>query len=509
MIVNQTDPREPDARQHLERWSAFAKRAARYWPSVLIALLIGSLAGAAFVMLRKPKYRSETVILYVEQGSPIETSDSPDTPRNMTVRLKELLLSRPKLERIVSSFDLYPTLQRKYGLLEAVEELKRHIDFRAPGGDTFSIAFEGASPAEAQRVTTELARVVLQGDSELRNEQAQVTLDFLATERQLTESQLREAEQKLAAFMAKHPRFALDTTPLANGAAIRASLGGAGGTGSSTRSSRSWAAPRNRAAGSLSNPIAGVAPESVPSNPPATGTEDLDPGRARAALAAARESLAETLNRYTPAHPDVRAAQAAVERAERRLETAERSVPQAPIAPVEVAPSEPVVTVLNDERAIGGTLNPPSGGNRDTLSTLSGDRSASPKPTATAGSDIVEMETEWLNLTRAVTEARQRHDQVEAQRFKADILVSSEGGGNGVHVNVIDPAYLPQRPLPPGRLTILLMFIGASLLIGMAVAMGRATLDGRLLRGTDLDGIADILVEVPKTSTARRAHGTS
>lgn len=506
MISNQTDPREPDARQYLERWSAFAKRASRYWPSVLIALLIGMLAGGAFLMLRKPKYRSETVVLYVEQGSPIESSDSPDTPRNITVRLKELLLSRPKLERIVSSFNLYPALQRKYGPLEAVEEFKRHIDFRAPGGDTFSIAFEGSSPIEAQSVTAELARVVLQGDSELRNEQAQVALDFLATERKLTESQLHQAEQQLAAFMAKHPRFALDATPLTNGAAIRASFGAAGGAGNTAASGPSWAGSRTRVARSAVRPSASATTESVVTNSPPVVTEDLDPGRARAALAAARESLAENLNRYTPAHPDVRAAQAAVERAERRLETAERSVPQAPVPLAALAPAEPAPAAV-DENAAAQATPPPASGNRVASATQSGTGSGSSKPSA-AGVDIVELETEWLNLTRAVTEARQRHDQVEAQRFKADILVSSEGGGNGVHVNVIDPAYLPQRPLPPGRLTILLLFMSGSLLMGVAIAMGRATLDDRLLRETDLDGIAEILVAVPKSSTVRRAHGS-
>jgi uncharacterized protein involved in exopolysaccharide biosynthesis len=497
MIPTQADSREPDARQHLERWSAFAKRVSRYWPTVLIALLVGTLCGASFLMLRKPQYRSETVILYVEQGSPIGTSDNPDTPRNVTVRLKELLLSRPKLEQIVSSFDLYPAMRRKYGPLEAVEELKRHIDFRAPGGDTFSIAFEGNSPKEAQNVTAELARVVLQGDSELRSEQARVALDFLATERQQTEAQLRETEQKLAAFMAKHPRFALDATPLTNGAAIRASLGGAGAAANPTTNGRAaWVTPRSRVA----RPIASTTTDPVSTDSaPSAVVQDLDPGRARAALAAARESLAESSNRYTAAHPDVRAARAAVERAEQRLETAERSASQIPTVPTALVPE---VTTKQLTASEAGSQQSNAG--RRAPSTQGG-----PGQGAVAGSDLVEMETEWLNLTRAVTEARQRHDRVEAQLFKADILVSSEGGGHGVQVNVIDPAYLPQRPLPPGRTTIVLMFIGGSLLIGMAIAMGRATFDDRVLRGTDLDGMAEILVEVPKTSTMRRAHGTS
>ncbi|HEX2879177.1 MAG TPA: hypothetical protein VHO25_06545, partial [Polyangiaceae bacterium] len=463
-------------------------------------VLLGALAGAAFLQVRKPRFRSETVILYVEQGSPIETNEGGGAPRNITVRLKELLLSRPKLERIVSDFNLYPKVRDKYGPLEAVEELKRHVDFRAPGGDTFSIAFEGGSPSEAQQVTAELARVVLQGDSELRTEQARVTLDFLKSEKQRTDSELRDAEQKLAAFMAKHPRFALDTTPLTNGAAIRASMGAAAGTTASNP--LSWS--RSRPVRSLASKAQAGANEAgvTPDNPLPIVTEDLDPVRARAALAAARANLAEQLTHYTPAHPDVRAAQSAVARAEQRLETAERSAPVPLPAP---APTPVVAPVPPSEAATTATPT-----------VAATERGTQPRPAgapiaaaAAGGTDVVATETEWLNLTRAVTEARQRHDQVQTQLFKADILASSEGGGHGVQVNVIDPAYLPLRPLPPGRLVILLMFLAGSFVIGAVIAVARATMDERLLRGTDLEGIAEILVEIPKASAARRAHGTT
>jgi uncharacterized protein involved in exopolysaccharide biosynthesis len=499
MSSRNTVPPEANTRQQIERGLAFVKRALRHWRAVLVTVLLGALAGAAFIQLRKPRFRSETVILYVEQGSPIETTQGAGAQRNVTVRLKELLLSRSKLEHIVNNFNLYPKIREKYGPLEAVEELKRHIDFRAPGGDTFSIAFEGGSPGEAQQVTADLARVVLQGDSELRTEQARVTLDFLKSEKQRTDNELRDAEQKLAAFMAEHPRFALDTTPLTNGAAIRASMGTAAPPTETSRPS--WSRPRamrSPVKADPGSPQAAVTPDT----PMPVVSEDLDPVRARAALAAARAHLSEQLTRYTPAHPDVRAAQAAVARAEQRLETAELSAP----APTPAAAPTPVVAPVV-------TVAVPSIG---TPRTTSSERRVQSSPTgapiagaATNGTDVVATETEWLSLTRAVTEARQRHDQVEAQLFKADILASSEGGGHGVQVNVIDPAYLPLRPLPPGRLTILLMFVGASLVIGAVIAVARASMDERLLRGADLEGIAEILVEVPRAATARRAHGTS
>jgi uncharacterized protein involved in exopolysaccharide biosynthesis len=118
------------------------------------------------------------------------------------------------------------------------------------------------------------------------------------------------------------------------------------------------------------------------------------------------------------------------------------------------------------------------------------------------------METQWLTLTRAVTEARQRQDQIEAQLFRADIQVSSESGGHGAQVNVIDPAFLPQRPLPPGRTTIAFLFLVGSLLLGVIVALLRAAFDERVLAASDIAGLGEVLAEIPRVMK-RRSHAAT
>ncbi|HWZ91641.1 MAG TPA: hypothetical protein VNW92_22420, partial [Polyangiaceae bacterium] len=243
MRQEESEPNNSDARQQLDRWLGFLRRVVRFWPIPLGALLIGCIAGAVFLHFKTPLYRSETVIFYVEKGTteePVEASAA----RTVTLRLKELLMSRATLERVIKQFDLYPDQRRTVGMIDAIEEFKKHIDFRSPGGDAISIAFDGDSPNQAQTVTAELARSVIDSDSELRKGQARVAQEFLTNENRDSEVQLRETEQKLAAFMAQHPRFALDATPLTNGAAIRATLGGGQTTGGFVRppsASAGWA----------------------------------------------------------------------------------------------------------------------------------------------------------------------------------------------------------------------------------------------------------------------------
>jgi hypothetical protein len=495
MMPNQPTTQDPSVREQLDNVLAFFRRAARFWRILLVTVVLGGVAFGVFSYLKQPTFRSETVILYVEKGGPNADTESSEAQRTVTTRLKELLFSRPNLERVVTAFGLYPEVRRKFGMVDAIEELKKHIDFRAPGGDTFSIAFEGRSPDEVQRVTAELSRLVIDGDAELRKGQAQVALDFLVGERKTREAELRSSEEKLASFMAQHPRFALDATPLANGAAIRASMGGVAGAPGAGRFM-----PAPRASWGAGTAPKSSSPQGTPlaTAPAPGGKADSEESRARAALAAARESLTDKLAHYTPAHPDVRAAEAAVQRATERLAAASSNAAAAPKPMAEAPPAA--------APAASGTTPPTPAAHTFAA------RPPSPQPVAGAAADraqnLVELETQWLKLTRAVTEARQRLDQIEAQLFRADIQVSSETGGHGVQVNVIDPAFRPQRPLPPGRLTLAAIFLAASLTLGAIGALIMAAFDERLFTARDLAGITEVLTEVPK-GTGRKAYVAS
>jgi capsular polysaccharide biosynthesis protein len=480
---------ETGVSEELAGIARFFRRSLRFWRVPLVCLLLGAVAYAVFDHFNQPKYRSETVILYIEKGSAEQDTESSDAQRSVTARLKELLLARPNLERVIADFNLYPELRKSFGMGDAIEELKKQIDFRAPGGDTFSIAFLGTSPTQVQTVTAELARLVIAGDADLRKDQAKVALDFLVNERQARDAELRGVEEKLAGFMAQHPRFALDTTPLANGAAIRASLGGAS---SSPPTGRLVWPPRST--GNLGS----SAPSAVTAGVPIGKAGDGEEARAHAELAAARETLTDKLAHYTPAHPDVRAAEAAVQRASARV-AALAAAPPPHVAgaelttPMPTAPSTPAASVALPNRGMPAVA-----------------RAAPPAANAASESsqNLVTLETDWLKLTRAVTEARQRLDQIEEQLFRADIEVNSETGGHGVQVNVIDPAFLPQRPVPPGRVTLALIFAAAALALGALGALLFAAFDERIFAAHDLAPITDVLVEVPK-NTGRRMHVAS
>ena len=492
----QAASRPDETQEQLLSAMAFVRRARRFWGLALSVLVLGGVACAAFLYLRRPMFRSETVILYSEGVRPGDDADRSSTGRSVTVRLKEILMSRASLDAVVREFDLYPEIQKTLGQVDAVEELKKHVEFRAPGGDTFSIAFTGASASAARAVTARLAEVVIGQDSDLRKKQAIVVRDFLETEKRATEEGLRDAELALASFMAAHPRFALDATPLATGAAIRATLG----TGASTAppapplgaaSPRSVGKPRwvqAAPAESSSNSSHGEALNGV-------REAAEEEARAKAGLAAARANLTDLTARFTIAHPDVRSAQAEVDRAASRLAaatataaSAERRASMAGLgiqdASLPAAGPLPAVAISNRRPTVGPLGSPaPVGGLR------------------ASEHEVVALETDWVKLTRGATEARQHQDQVEAALFKAQSAANSEKRDYGVQVTMIDPAFLPQTAVPPGRTMIVALFAGASLLLAAVAAVLKALLDDRVYEERDIGRFAPVLVAV-----SRRAH---
>ncbi|HTQ05765.1 MAG TPA: hypothetical protein VMI54_18005, partial [Polyangiaceae bacterium] len=274
----------------------------------------------------------------------------------------------------------------------------------------------------------------------------------------------------LAEFMGLHRRFALDTTPLAAGAAIRASMGA---SAPATTTYRTIRVPSARAA--TPNPATGASPA-------APSADAGERARAVAALAAARANLAEELERYTPAHPDVREAQAEVDRATARV---------AALGPEpKAAPAAPAPVVAAPERRVSVAV------------------AAEPAATHAGTEDVVGLETQWSKLTREVTAARQRVDQVEAALFKADVLASSEIAGRAVQISVIDPAFLPDRPVGLGLNLLIAIFLGVGLVLGVLAAALNAALDDRIYRASDARGTTAVLVEVPKLSWRRRAYAS-
>jgi uncharacterized protein involved in exopolysaccharide biosynthesis len=477
-----TDTRA-DPREQYERIVDFSKRALRSWRHLVVTLGAGAIAFGVFSLVRTPEYRSETLLL-ASGGLGSPDGDASSAQRDAGVRYREMLLARPRLIAVVKEFRLYPDLVERYGVVDAADELRTDIDFRAPGGDTFVIAFKGESPEQARAVTERLAQSLIDDDALRRRDQLRRQREFLRAEQIRAKGVLEKAERDVAQFLADHPELALDPMLLvpgapATGAAIRAAA-------TEAPSSDAPRSPR-RTIALRAKPEPAAKPAS-PAGPPPIAPEqqrELEAAKSRseADLAGSQAALADKLARFTPLHPDVKALQSRVARDRARFDAASAAlkVLQArPSAPVVVEAPAPVVRHV--------TLPEPAPDPAP--------RKAAPKPNK---HDLVQLETDWTRSTRTAAEARAKHEQVESSLLKADLSAQHESKSGGSELVVLDPAHLPARPVPPGRITILAIFLAVALIIGALIVATRAALDDRVYRGRDLRGVAKLLAEVPRS----------
>lgn len=484
------------ASSELRRLLTILKRALFNWRPSAVFVALGILAGVGVAFIRKPAYRSETIVIY-RQGVRM-SQEGGGASVSLGVRLQEMLMARSRLENLVTELNLYEKIQKEEGMVDAIEAFRSDVAFKARSVDTFSIGYKGPSPEIAQRVTDRLAQSLIEENQKLRIEQARTQREFLEAEKGRSETELKGKERDLALFLSEHPEFALDANASnQGGAAVRAANQpqAAGGRDNALQALERQAA-RNRAL---------LDGQTSPTRPEARADPELEAAlrQADSDVANARADLAGKKARFTEQHPDVVAAAARVADAEARKKGVEEKVRNS-----QVAAAAQIDASFNPEQAKDKLKKQLSGIEAEIAQRKKAadekdkgkDVDSGPNEEANR---IVGTETDFARLTRDVSEARDRMNELERNYFRAQIEASSSLGGYSDQVVVLDPAYLPSRPNPPGKSLIVIIAFGASFAFAFIIAIMRALLDNRVYEESDLARVAPVLAVVPKAGAKR------
>ncbi|MDB5212885.1 MAG: Lipopolysaccharide biosynthesis chain length determinant protein [Myxococcaceae bacterium] len=497
------------------------RRGAVYWKRSALVFVVIALASLAYVMTGPRSYKSETVILYQESirsGDLVGGGDGTnESARRVGARLKEMLNSRAILEPLITELKLYPATVESRGLVDAVDEMRKHVAFRAREGDTFEISFESNSRELAQEVTKRLAEVIVQEASSRRAEQAKTLKEFLDAESDRNQIDLRNKEGELAKFLALHPDFARPTLSDVHSPLPGPSLGP--GTGAGVASGDPMLAALEWKASRIDRQLkAGSgAPEPAPPPKPRAAPPSKLPDSAE--LVAARKDVEDKAGRYTDKHPDVVAARARLRTAEAAQASAQAAADQAaaaaaaaaaggdqdqtPVKPATDANREALTKQLADlrqqiaaRRAAGGTAG-------------TAKRVDAPALPSDNHGAAVDLEVEFRRLQREAAEARDRQRQLDDKKFKASITASSVMNDRNIQVSVLDPAYLPTHPSSRPRSTTLGVGLLIAFILALATALVSARLDDRIHDRIDLEAldIMPILGVIPAPKQLPRKSG--
>ena len=502
-LGNESTPRE-----RLARLVTLMKRTRRFRRSALILAAVGLALSLFAARSSRRAYRSETTVLYrdgIQMGPGDGSESAAARAARLGPKLKDLLYARPRLEQVIREHGLFPEKTQR-SMLDGIEEMATAVGFRARASDSYVVSFTYDDPAVARDVTARLAELMIEEYNRQNLDSATLTRDFLRRKQAEADTDVEEASHTLAQFLAEHPQFqwGVNDSPYAPVPLPAASTPVA-----------PWhpAAPRGSldpALSALERELARVEAELSPGllaglprgASPAPGTDSPKARDAAAAeLAAAQQSLAEVVLKVRAAHPDAIAARSRVEAARRALAALDR--PRAPVASAPAHGDGPTperrVALERESASLRRQI-----ADRRALLASGTPAPAGPRPIAReAGSSVVELETEWHRLRLDLDRAREKLHTIQQNVRAADLSADAVARQKHEEMQILEPAYLPNRP-EHGRGRV--FFAGAAIAIFLAVG---STVARVLLADTRLDdgdvaaiGGPAVLVAMPHLAEA-------
>jgi succinoglycan biosynthesis transport protein ExoP len=499
-------------------------------------VLLGLSLAAAF--LWPATYKSMATILIEEQEIPSELVHSTITSYadQRIETIKQQVMSRTTLWKVVEQYNLYADLRRTNPAEEVVKRFTKDIAVEVISADVvdkrtqhptkatiaFTVAYQSNSPDLAQKVANELTSLFLGQNLKSRERQAQEATSFLQQEAENLSKHIGEVDEKIATFkhrasgalpelmplnlqlMSQSDRELMDIDQQIRTieerknylegelATIKPNTPIMSVTGERILDS----AERLR---SLRAQYAGTSANLAPDHPDIMKMKQeiealeketgLPPEieEATKQLIDARAALATASKRLGKDHPDV-------VRARRTIEALEQEVRQLGSVPLRrpmLRPENPAYINLQAQ------LNSAT----SSLNALRATRTAVKRRLqdyATRLERTPEMEPDYLFLTRDRDTSGQKYQDIRSRLLEAKVSEGLEIQRKGERFSLIDPPSLPEKPDKPNRPAIVLLGFILALAGGIGSAAAAESLDHsirtpeQLVRLTQLSPLAVI-----------------
>ncbi len=504
--------------ERLARMRALAARGLGYSRGSLCILLLGSALALGVAHNTRPVYRAECTVFAKARIRTDDRDDgapSPDQVVRQGARLKDMLTTRGRLEMAIKTFHLYPETLANRSMLDAVEEMKPHVGFRSLEGALYVISFDGNQPELVQKVTAYLSDSLIDDYAMSDLDDLRRDADFLEKQEAASLDGLEESTRALTLFLAAHPEFALEAKQAA------APFGSSPTSGIPLLPKMPQGAPAGDAELAAlyreHDRLDGETHGAVRSRAgaPASPSKQLDEslGQAQTAVEAAAKRVAEaqadlaSKSNLTEDHPDMRAARMAAEAAARQLHEAKLSHANlqkmkesggAPVDPGAVPPE-----VAGKLRQVDAQI----AARRSQLGRQGSQGASQAHPASPEVTAVVELETEWQRLLRALAEARSHHDDLKLRAQRAKLALEAAHVQANEQMAIVDPAVRPTHPSKGGRTNTALAGFALALLLSIAYATVRVAIDDRLIEAEDIEalGLLPVLCVVPRLEPSARA----
>ena len=444
----------------------------RRWVAIVpfVIITIGTIIGTQFL---PNLYRSTAQVLVVPQQVP-ENYVASTVTTTLAQRLQSIqqqILSRTRLEKIITDFDLYAN-ERRTMIMEDVVAMARlnvHIEIgRATARRTqpgfFTVSFDSDNPRTAMRVADRVASSFITENLEDRSVQADQTSQFMQTQLDDARRRLAEHEQKLEQFR-KMYSGQLPSQVQSNLSVMQSTQVQLQSLGESIARDRDRQLVLDKL---IADTIAigmSTAQPGTPAAPAPSKNAKNAPESVVEQLAEARTALDQLLLRLTPEHPDVVRARRMVQELQQKADAEALNNPvgaNGEAAPRLAAGDQKKVSDMQAEQE---SLDRRIAQARDEETRLQGvlvqyRQRIEAAPTR---------EAEQTELMRDYTTLQTTYQTLLQKSQSSNMAAALERRQIGEQFRVLDPARLPERPISPNRPRLDLM--GALAGLGLGVAL--------------------------------------
>jgi uncharacterized protein involved in exopolysaccharide biosynthesis len=427
------------------------------WPFVAITL---AATVAAFAL--PTLYRSTASLLVQSQDLPTSVVEAPTAGdiEQRIARIRERVLSRGDLIRLIEQNNLYPDERQSKPLSKIVDKMRKATTVGAQTNDlggasggtadtiAIDISFDYPDPGQAQEVLQSYVNDFLSQDNEDVSEQARLSVRFLEDQANRLRGQISTLENQLTSLKSR------------NGAALATT------------------APPMMDLGSYSSQIASLESQNRELLGQVNRVPKKDP-----AVAQAEATLAAAQSLYNDNHPDVLAARERL----RAVQQMARTNPQ------------------QDE---SGLLRSQIAANNQAIASLQGARSAAMARTqsALAGSARAPAIMEQaMQLENQATGLREQYRKVADDLLKAQNSARLANEQRAERLSLVEPPNLPDTPYSPNRPLLIAGGAILGLIVGLLLAFAVEFLRRPLRSPSQIEGLGlPVLGVVPLLGAKRK-----
>ncbi|HVB99605.1 MAG TPA: GNVR domain-containing protein [Candidatus Dormibacteraeota bacterium] len=464
----------------LDYWEVVTRRR---W-ILLAVLFVCGLAATAVAALWPVRYRSEALVLVEQQNVPsdyVRPNVSADA-RQRLATISQQVLSRTRLQNLIDRYRLYPSARP--GGNKLVDRMRKDIALDPVKTDgsqhltALKIAFTYGDPRTAQQVTNDLTSEFINQSLQARTQESAATTDFLTSELAQAQKDLATQQSQLSdlktRYLGELPEQEQSNIQILSN--LQAQLYAETNARDSAEQQEIYLQSLASAYRRMDKGRASTAGP-APGGPAPVAVIDK-------AISDLEQKLTALEAKYTLNYPDVVQARdqlakwkamrkAALLRGQTQQAATASSGPAAPpssdpnlneaqsrikAAQAEIAMHNRQIDSL--KRSIAATQN------RLRLTPL--------------------REQQLASVTRSYQNARDNYESLLKKKLQSELATNLERREEGERLQVIDPASLPQRPVAPNRLEIVLGGWAVGLAAGIGLISAEEMTDDTLRSDFDI-----------------------